>query len=161
MSRLNQLEHQFVESFPKPLEPGVLYVSTRFRTAAHLCACGCGQKVVTPFSPAGWSMSFDGDSVTLAPSVGNGRLPCRSHYFIKKDQVVWSYAMTDDLTAKAQMSDARARARYYGTAPGGDDAVGNKRNEPTAPVAETRVESSTTPPPTDASWWGRMRHWLR
>lgn len=32
---------------PAQLEPGILYVSKKYRTAAHLCACGCGEKVRT------------------------------------------------------------------------------------------------------------------
>ena len=35
------------------------------------CCCGCGEEVVTPFSPAQWQMSFDGEAVSLHPSIGN------------------------------------------------------------------------------------------
>ena len=33
---------QRVHHMPKELQPGILYVSEEFLTAAHLCACGCG-----------------------------------------------------------------------------------------------------------------------
>jgi len=46
-----QIEH--VHSMPKELSPGILYVSEEFRTAAHLCACGCGSKVRTPLGRDG------------------------------------------------------------------------------------------------------------
>ena len=160
MHRLSRFEHCFVDSFPKPLEIGFLYVSVRFRTAAHLCACGCGTKVVTPFSPAGWSMQFDGESVTLAPSVGNGRIPCRSHYFIKKNQVVWSYAMTDDLTAEAQERDASARARHYGAQP--HATVGS--HAATTPIsARPKEPSAVSPAPSSGrlNWWARIWAWLK
>ena len=160
MPRLSRFEHRFVDSFPKPLEMGVLYVSVRFRTAAHLCACGCGNKVVTPFSPAGWSMRFDGESVTLAPSVGNGRIPCRSHYFIEKDQVIWSYAMTDDLTAESQGRDAAARARYYGAQPHAN-AGPHAATTPIPARPKTHLVPAPEPQPDRLTRWARMRAWLK
>ncbi|MEV6135183.1 DUF6527 family protein [Nocardia sp. NPDC051990] len=66
----------FVTSFPAELEPGHLYVSAQFSTAAHLCACGCGREVITPLSPAQWVLMFDG-TVTIRPSIGNWALPCQ------------------------------------------------------------------------------------
>lgn len=152
MSRLSRVEHRFVDSFPTPLEENVLYVSVRFRTAAHLCACGCGNKVVTPLSPAGWSMHFDGDAVTLDPSIGSSRLPCRSHYFIRGNRIVWCRAMTDELTAEARKSDAIARGRYYGTEPIADQ----QPRQTAVPKSRTSV-----PQPTSPSLWERIRNWLR
>lgn len=152
MSHLSRVEHRFVDSFPAPLEAGVLYVSVRFRTAAHLCACGCGNKVVTPLSPAGWSMRFDGDAVTLDPSIGSSRLPCRSHYFIRGNRIVWCHAMTDELIAKARKTDAIARTRYYGEEPGA------------APVKRPTIAPQSTtsaPRPVGPSLWERLWNWLR
>ena len=51
------LEPRFVEAIPEELEPGFLYVSIRFRTAQHLCACGCGSRIVTPIKPAKYSLT--------------------------------------------------------------------------------------------------------
>ena len=65
-----RLEHRFVEHIPEHLEPGVLYVSMKYATAAHSCCCGCGEEVVTPFTPTDWQMIFDGETVSLRPSVG-------------------------------------------------------------------------------------------
>lgn len=84
------LRHRFVENIPEVLEQGVLYVSLRYRTMVHRCACGCGEEVVTPIGPAAWTMTYDGDGVTIAPSIGNRSLPCRSHYWIKRNRVVWA-----------------------------------------------------------------------
>ena len=83
------LRHRFVENIPEVLEPGVLYVSIPYRTMVHRCACGCGEEVVTPIGPAAWTMTYDGDGVTIAPSIGNWSLPCRSHYWIERSQVRW------------------------------------------------------------------------
>ncbi|QDE39808.1 hypothetical protein FIV34_11615 [Luteibacter pinisoli] len=146
MRRVTRFDHRFVESFPKPLEPGVLYVSTRFRTAAHLCACGCETKVVTPLSPASWVLTFDGDTVSLSPSVGNGRIACRSHYFIRANAVIWARPMSDADSAAAQRHDAQTRGRYYSAAPEPRPAPASAP----APVA----------PATARSWWRRWRDWL-
>lgn len=83
---INQrLDVRFVTSVPRVLEPGVLYVSMEYGTAVHGCCCGCGEQVVTPFSPGGWKMTFDGESVTIRPSIGNWNFKCRSHYFITEN----------------------------------------------------------------------------
>lgn len=79
-----QIRHEFVEFIPKARWAGVLYVSIPYATAVHDCFCGCGTKVVTPISPVGWQLTFDGESVSLSPSVGNWSFVCRSHYFIQR-----------------------------------------------------------------------------
>lgn len=88
------LTHEFVEYVPAVLAEGVLYVSLRFATVVHLCPCGCGNKVVTPLSPADWQLLFDGEAVSLTPSIGNWSLPCQSHYWIRLDRVRWVRAAT-------------------------------------------------------------------
>jgi hypothetical protein len=42
------MQPEHVEFIPKALEDGVLYISTKYRTASHRCCCGCGTKIVTP-----------------------------------------------------------------------------------------------------------------
>jgi len=91
--RIGTIEPEFVTAFPQPLDLGVLYVSIRFSTAAHLCACGCGREVITPLSPAQWSVTFDG-KVSVWPSIGNWALPCRSHYVIEDGCVRWARDFT-------------------------------------------------------------------
>lgn len=56
-------------------------------TAIHKCVCGCGNKVVTPISPTGWQLEFDGKSISLCPSIGNWNFDCQSHYWIKKSKI--------------------------------------------------------------------------
>ena len=68
--RAMKLAHEFVDSIPEELEDGVLYVSIRFGTVVHKCACGCGEEVVTPLGPAEWRLTYDGKTVSLAPSIG-------------------------------------------------------------------------------------------
>lgn len=79
----------FVDYIPMDLMEGMLYVSMRFHTVAHLCPCGCGEKVITPLhSEHGWILTYDGKGVSLFPSIGNYEFPCNSHYFIKNSEVI-------------------------------------------------------------------------
>lgn len=98
----------FAEDIPAGPDPGNLYVSMKFETAVHLCACGCGSKVVTPFGPRDWVLTFDG-TVSLRPSVGNGQEPCRSHYHIRNDRIEWLPKIS---TAATRAASARDRAAH-------------------------------------------------
>jgi len=89
-----------VEFMPKDLEPGVLYVSDKYRTAAHLCACGCGEKIRTPLGPTEWSVTEGRGGPSVWPSIGSWQHPCRSHYIISDGVVHWA----------GQWSDAQVRA---------------------------------------------------
>lgn len=75
---------------PDKLERDVLYISLQFGIITHLCPCGCGEEIVTKLSPTDWRMLYDGETVSLQPSIGNWGLPCRSHYFITRSQVEWA-----------------------------------------------------------------------
>jgi len=92
MKRKEHLTHEFVEFIPDhhQLQDGIVYISIQFATAVHKCCCGCGEEVVTPLSPTSWQMTFDGETISLYPSIGNWNLPCRSHYWIRQDRVQWA-----------------------------------------------------------------------
>lgn len=107
------INHEFVESIPSELQEGVLYVSVQYATAVHKCACGCGNKVVTPISPVKWQLLFDGDSVSLRPSIGNWQFPCRSHYWIKSNKIRWAGAWTPEEVAVGRQREARDREQYF------------------------------------------------
>jgi hypothetical protein len=113
MARYTSLAHEFVEYVPENVEAGKLYVSMQFKVAVHLCCCGCGVEVATPISPADWQLTFDGDTVSLLPSIGNWGLPCRSHYWIKEDRVVWANAWTQKQISSARLRDKRLRDERF------------------------------------------------
>lgn len=107
---MTQIDRYFVhcvESFPTPMEPGVLYVSLTYSTAGHICPCGCGREVVTKLSPARYRIIFDGE-VSLKPSVAATGLPCNSHYFITRGEVDWHAKLDREQMARAQAADRRA-----------------------------------------------------
>ncbi len=112
MRRLT-FDHEFVEFIPSELNEGILYISVQYATAAHKCACGCGNKVVTPISPVGWQLLFDGKSVSLTPSVGNWQFPCRSHYWIKLNKVRWAEAWTTEQIAAGRQHEEHEYEQYF------------------------------------------------
>ena len=89
---LKEFELQVVHRVPEDLCPGVLYVCFDGNVIAHLCACGCKEKVILPIDPDFWSVRYDGETVSLAPSIGNFQFPCKSHYWIKENKVIWADA---------------------------------------------------------------------
>ena len=105
---------EFVEFLPKPLAEGVLYVSIPYATASHLCFCGCGMRVVTPLSTTDWRLTFNGETVSLDPSVGNWSYPCRSHYILRANRVIWMGQISEREIRAIREKDIRDKARYYG-----------------------------------------------
>lgn len=111
--RFHQLEHRFVHSIPSTIEPGVLYVSIEFATAIHLCCCGCGREVVTPFTPTDWKLTFDGVSISLWPSIGNWNFPCRSHYIVKENRIIEAAPWSQTMVEAERERDKRTKAAYF------------------------------------------------
>lgn len=103
----------FVDEIPPDLEEGRLYISIRYRTASHLCACGCGLKVVTPIKPPKWHLTYDGETVSLWPSIGRWQLPCRSHYVIRKNRVLWAKPWSEQRIKRGRKEDAEDVRDYY------------------------------------------------
>ena len=111
--RLTEITHEFVEFVPAELEEGKLYISLEYAGAVHLCACGCRTKVVTPLSPAEWQLIFDGDSVSLYPSIGNWQFPCQSHYWIRRNVIDWARRWSQREIERGQQRDEADLAHYY------------------------------------------------
>ena len=84
------LKPLFVEIIPRlpEIEKGTLYVSMRFAILSHLCPCGCGRLVDVTLDPATRSLTYDGEYLTLEPSIGV-KFPCRSHYSIIRNAIIW------------------------------------------------------------------------
>jgi hypothetical protein len=134
------LEHEFVEFIPEKLAERTLYVSIPFASAAHLCVCGCGTKVVTPISPTGWELLFDGDTISLRPSIGNWGLRCRSHYWIARNQAVWAGPMSQEEIERGRHRDRKLTEAYFA------EMVGEPR-EPGPPAVRKKNR--------------RLRDWFR
>ncbi len=137
--------HEFVEHIPRELKNGVLYVSIPFATAAHKCCCGCGKEVVTPLSPTDWSLIFDGQSISLDPSIGNWSFDCQSHYWIKRNRVKWAARWSQEQIRAGRTYDRIAKAISYRSKAQSPDAITS---------ADRQVES-----PSRDSLWSKLKQW--
>jgi hypothetical protein len=113
MTKLSRLAPEFVEFAPPELKEGVLYVSMIYGSAVHKCCCGCGEKVVTPFSPTDWKLTFDGETVSLHPSIGNWSFECRSHYWISENEIHWAADMSEAEIETGRRYDREAKSNYF------------------------------------------------
>jgi hypothetical protein len=140
------LEPEFVRHLPDTLEDGKLYISMEFATAAHACCCGCGSEVITPFASTDWSMTFDGETVSLSPSIGNWYLPCQSHYVIRKGEVLQGRHWSKEQVEAEWRRDRRAKAAYY-------QSAADRGSEPGA--GEIDAPALAVAPKTGRSWFSR------
>ena len=108
-----KLRHEFVDYIPTNLDDSVLYVSIRFGIVVHRCACGCGEEVVTPLGPGEWKLTYDGRTVSLAPSIGNWSFPCRSHYWIDEGSVQWARGFSEAEIMRVRKEAKARRDDYY------------------------------------------------
>src|ERR1043166_1188995 len=90
------LTHEFVDVIPEAhqLKDRTIYVSIPYATTVHKCCCGCGREVFAPLTPTDWKLTYDGESITLSPSIGNWSFPCRSHYWIYNNRAEWALPMS-------------------------------------------------------------------
>jgi hypothetical protein len=110
---MKQLIPRFLETIPAEIEEGILYISMNLHTASHKCPCGCGHRVVTPLSSAGWILLFDGKRVSLDPSIGNWSKPCQSHYWITNNEIEWAPQWSKERIARGLLKDKKALEEYY------------------------------------------------
>lgn len=102
-----------VKSMPLILQEGILYVSLENEVVGHLCPCGCGCKVLIRIGKAGWDYTEDKGKVTLFPSLGNWELPCRSHYWIRKNKIKLASSWTDEEIEEGKQSDIEKKRQYF------------------------------------------------
>ena len=142
------LVYEFAEFIPDELKERTLYISVIYCTAVHKCCCGCGREVVTPLSPTGWQLTFDGKTVSLYPSIGSWSLPCQSHYFITNNKVVWAQKWTKKQIQRGRAQEAEARERY------------NAYMQHPMDAAETSSASTLGRPKVKESLWQKINKWF-
>lgn len=93
---LNEIKPVFCEFIPDDLEYGIVYISKKWRSSTHLCACGCGNLTVLPIGdPAKgefWILNKQNENiVSFNPSIGNNHSSCptKAHYYIIDNKIVW------------------------------------------------------------------------
>lgn len=133
-----RIDHRFVDTIPDELDEGVVYVCIQYETVAHRCCCGCGNEVVSPLHPLQWSITFNGETISLSPSIGNWSFPCRSHYWIRASEVRWARTIDAEDVANLRVNQRDLLVKHYGT--------------PKHPI-----EAEAKP----ASWWATLRAWIK
>jgi hypothetical protein len=142
----------FVEFIPRELDAGTLYISERFSTALHLCACGCGEKVATPLSPVNWRLDKHASKViSLYPSIGNWNYACKSHYWIRRNRIVWASAMSESQIASVQEKDRSDQAKYI-------ERVNYLKGGKTTSARSSQAGLLNQAP--KQSLWRRLTRWL-
>lgn len=141
---------QFVEFIPATLQEGVIYISDKYATAAHKCCCGCGTKIVTPLKPTDWTLTVVGDLITMYPSIGNWNHPCQSHYFIRRNRVVWAKTMSRQQIDRGRELDRATKEAYYA----------NRNDEKVRPKAQADAPAATVRTLGIEDLWGKFMRWL-
>lgn len=111
------MEHRFVNYMPDYLDEKIIYISIRSNVVVHLCVCGCKNKVVTPIAPIQWSYSYNGESVSLSPSIGNWNFDCKSHYWIRENKIVWAESWEESRIKYVQESEKKEIENHFEVKP--------------------------------------------
>jgi hypothetical protein len=149
MTEGTHLRPEFVTSFPTPMKPGVVYVSVEYNSCGHLCACGCGREVITPLAPVQWSFAYDGENISIRPSIGNWSLPCRSHYVVDRGKVRWARDFNEDEVAWNRLRD---RALLEGSYSGDESLPDWPADEPDPTTDDLEPDA-----PRDGVWERMIR----
>ena len=107
------LQYRFVDYIPDTIEDGVFYVSIKYCTAIHKCVCGCSNEVVTPIAPTDWQLTFDGKTISLFPSIGNWNFKCQSHYWIKRNEIIYAEKWDKTEIHEGRSKDKKRKKKYY------------------------------------------------
>lgn len=110
---MKTLQHKFVEFIPDKINEGVIYISIEYCTAIHKCICGCGNEVVTPLSPTDWSLEFDGETISLSPSIGNWGFSCQTHYFIINNKIKLAKKWSTEKIKLGRNYDIQIKRNFY------------------------------------------------
>lgn len=145
MKKAHAISVEFVEFIPNELREGSLYVSMPYATAAHKCCCGCGHEVVTPLSPTDWTLIFNGETISLTPSIGNWNFPCKAHYWIKRNRIHWARAWSEEEIAAGRTRDAIRKKRLH------ESAAEKSCSNHASAVGEQKNKLSV---------WQSVKHWL-
>lgn len=144
---MKTITHEFVEYIPEELKEGVIYVSIIFGTVSHKCFCGCRNEVVTPLSPTDWKLTFDGETISLDPSIGNWNFKCKSHYWIRNGEIHWAGKWTKEEVRAGRIHDSVEKSKYYD----------NRNTKSANSISENREDVEV--PPRRSTIWERLKKW--
>lgn len=143
-----RLKHQFVEFMPDVIQEGVIYISLEYKSVIHKCACGCGKEVNTPLHPTGWKLLYNGESISLNPSVGNWSFDCKSHYWITNSEIEWSLKWSNETIHKVRTIENSERQEFY-----------RNKNSENLDDDNTEVETTSVIKSKSKSWFQKLIFW--
>jgi len=91
-------------------------------------------------------MTFDGEAVSLKPSIGSWNLECRSHYVVDRGRVIAAGTWTDGEIVAERRRDSHVKAEYY-----------RSRNQDNGQPGKPAV---TEVGPARRRFWYRAKRWL-
>jgi hypothetical protein len=112
-----KVKFKFVKVIPDSLDEGTVYITIHYNTAIHKCVCGCGNEVGTPLSSNDWELSYNGESISLYPSIGNWSFECQSHYWIRNSKVVWAEKWSKNQIEENRKKDIVKKEEDFKRAP--------------------------------------------
>ena len=86
---------EYISDNEDDLVEGTVYITMKHGMVVFRCPCGCGGLSEFMLDPIRYRMEYDGENVSFYPSVGIPYLECRSHYWIRDNQVQWCAPMED------------------------------------------------------------------
>jgi hypothetical protein len=122
----------------------------RFATVAHKCCCGCGIEVITPLSPTDWKLTFDGESISLHPSIRNWSFDCKSHYWIRRNRIEWAGLMSEKEIRAGRNYDKLVKKNYYS----------NRKSMTNGHSEATAKESTNSKLESKNNFWSKLKKWL-
>ena len=109
---LKYLKPVFTKRIPEELDSGIMYVCIEGKTMMHLCPCVCGKIVVLSLDRTFWSFKYDGENISIFPSIGNYQFPCKSHYWIIDNCIVWDSDLKNDVFSKNRVQKLMKRIKH-------------------------------------------------
>jgi hypothetical protein len=92
-------------------------------------------------------LAFDGESISLYPSIGNWNFACQSHYWIRRNEVRWAAPLPGASIEAAKSRDREDAWSYWAADETLDDKV---RKETEREPGESQK----------AGLWARLRRWV-
>jgi hypothetical protein len=95
-------------------------------------------------------MWMEGNTVTLYPSIGNWSFTCRSHYWIRRNKVIWAGHMSQKQIERGRAMNRAAKQEYFKAA---------NREVSNSPSYEGFPQSRA--PGLFCRLWLVIKHWLK
>ena len=101
---------RFVDTIPagKRTE-GEILISIKYGIASLACPCGCGNAMDLPIEPHRWSIKWDGEHISMSPSISSSRTQCKSHYWITDNRILWAQPIGEWSERRKDRAEAKAR----------------------------------------------------